>query len=544
MTTPSPLQRAIYEDVANGRGHVVVRARAGTGKTTTIMGALSFVPRGSTVALFAFSKTIAEELAERAPRHVEVKTLHSHGFSCVKRAFRLGKDAFNDGKTEIIARRLFGSRLKNHPVRGFYPAMSSLLAKAKDTLVKLGDEEALDELIDRFGIDCPTEAPFDLRTCLLCEEADPESPRCPEADLDEFGILGAHVFPDPSERERVEDEYGFVDERSPRAMFVEAAMTVLRESARDVTMVDYADMCWLPVVRSLRPWAYDRVFVDETQDLSPSQIELLLKCCRPGGRICVIGDDRQAIYAFRGADADTIPNLIARLKARVLPLSVTYRCCRAVVDLARREVPDYEASPSAEQGHVGAATFDELVSDAAPGDMIVSRSNAPLMPLCLKLLARGKRAAIKGSDVGEGLIAFMERFEVYTVPDLLLALGHWRDQEMARLAAAERDTSVVTDRYECVLALTEGMETVSDVAARARRLFAPDKGLDTARLIVLGTTHKLKGLEAERVWMLEDTYRRERGGEEANCWYVAVTRAKSSLFLARRPKEEVPSCPL
>jgi len=102
----SSFQAAVYANVASGCGNTVVCARAGAGKTSTIMGALSSVPAGLTIALFAFGKPIAVELAARAPRGVEVKTLHAHGLSACKRAFR-GLNV-NENKTQEICVDLFG----------------------------------------------------------------------------------------------------------------------------------------------------------------------------------------------------------------------------------------------------------------------------------------------------------------------------------------------------------------------------------------------------------------------------------------------------
>lgn len=53
---------------------------------------------------------------------------------------------------------------------------------------------------------------------------------------------------------------------------------------------------------------------------------------------------------------------------------------------------------------------------------------------------------------------------------------------------------------------------------------------DAANRIMLSTTHKAKGLERDRVWILMDTYRPKKSTEEANLYYVAVTRARKSLF--------------
>jgi DNA helicase-2/ATP-dependent DNA helicase PcrA len=437
------------------------------------MGALSSVPAGLTIALFAFGKPIAVELAARAPRGVEVKTLHAHGLSACKRAFR-GLNV-NENKTQEICVDLFGEAIKGHALRSRYRAIYDLIKMAKDTLVKRGDLEALDALVDEFGLDAPADA-------------------------------------------------------KDRAVYIEAAMLVLARSAEVTTCVDFADMCWLPFVLDLRVWAFDRVFVDETQDLSPSQIELLLKCAKPGGRICAVGDDRQAIYGFRGADLKTMPKLIDRLQATTLPLSITYRCCRAVTALAAREVPDLTPSPTAIEGRVANVGVDGMIAGSRAGDMIISRSNAPLLAYCLKLLASGTRAAIKGRDVAEGLVRIVESSKAKSVSDLTTWMTAWHKKECERLAKREKPSDSADDRLACVLALAEGVKNVSDVLERVRTLFADDGKGDASR-VNLGTTHKFKGFEADRVWMLEDTYRRNRGGEEANCWYVAVTRAKNALYL-------------
>jgi len=56
-------------------------------------------------------------------------------------------------------------------------------------------------------------------------------------------------------------------------------------------------------------------------------------------------------------------------------------------------------------------------------------------------------------------------------------------------------------------------------------------------VVVLSTTHKAKGLEWDRVFLLSSTYRITTGaGEEANIYYVAVTRAKSELYLVGATK--------
>ena len=84
----SKLQQDIFADVREGDGHTVVEARAGTGKTSTIVEALNHIPSGQRAMLVAFNRSIARELGERCPSNTRCQTLHSHGFGAVRKAFK------------------------------------------------------------------------------------------------------------------------------------------------------------------------------------------------------------------------------------------------------------------------------------------------------------------------------------------------------------------------------------------------------------------------------------------------------------------------
>ncbi len=74
------------------------------------------------------------------------------------------------------------------------------------------------------------------------------------------------------------------------------------------------------------------LLVDEYQDTSFAQERLLLHLASAHGNICVVGDDDQAIYRFRGARVDNITRFRARLTGcRVLYLTNNYRSHRDVV---------------------------------------------------------------------------------------------------------------------------------------------------------------------------------------------------------------------
>ena len=81
----SAQQNAIFRWFKEGEGNLVVEARAGTGKTTTIIEAVKSAPE-KTILLAAFNKRIKEELESRitSSPHIEAKTLHAIGFMLVR----------------------------------------------------------------------------------------------------------------------------------------------------------------------------------------------------------------------------------------------------------------------------------------------------------------------------------------------------------------------------------------------------------------------------------------------------------------------------
>jgi superfamily I DNA/RNA helicase len=509
VRTWSTYQLAVFKNVAEGTGHTVVDAVAGSGKTTTIEAAVDHIPRGLKTAFFAFNRDIAKVLGQRlAGKPVEVSTLHAYGLKCITAA--LGRLTIDQYRVHDFVADLYGEeidRLKRviadsgdrgevdraverlEAVDDRCRALIKAVSLSKSALALT--PAAIDDVMYRFGIELPT------------------------TEDDEDGAFGDEAADDAAEADRQK--------------FVQEVLGLLRRCySTEDGKIDFDDMVWLPVVRKLRQRQFDRVFVDETQDLNAAQIELTLRACRPGGRILAVGDPRQAIYAFRGADERAFDTVRERLGAAKLNLSVCYRCSRAVVRHAQTIVEHIEAGPGAVDGAVGSATREQMMKGAQPGDFILSRTNAPLVGICMALLKEGRRANIQGRDVGASLAAFVKKSRAKSVEALRDYVEDWAKKETARLAAKKRDTQAVEDRAACLIALSDGAASVADVVARIDELFA-DKS--DGACVTLSTTHKAKGLERERVWLLAGTYRRRPGVEEDNLYYVAVTRAKHTLFL-------------
>ena len=240
-----------------------------------------------------------------------------------------------------------------------------------------------------------------------------------------------------------------------------------------------------------------------------------------------------SIYQFRGADSEAIPNFINKLGAKTLPLSVTYRCPKKVVKRAQEVVPDIVAAEDAKDGIVEDVSSEQLLKLVKPGDFVLSRTNAPLIKYCMALLRFGVPANIQGRDIGANLIYFIKKSKAKTINEFIDYVNSWKEIEVKRLLSEKKDTMIAIDKSECLLNLCEGTLTIKDLKGIIEKLF---NDVDDTAKVIFSTTHKAKGLERDRVFVLANTYRYGPGveGEEANLWYVAITRCKDSLFLVRK----------
>ena len=77
------------------------------------------------------------------------------------------------------------------------------------------------------------------------------------------------------------------------------------------------------------------VLVDEYQDTNFAQQEIVLQLTQQHGRVCVVGDDAQSIYSFRGANIDNILNFQKMYEGtRLFKLEQNYRSTQLIVEAA------------------------------------------------------------------------------------------------------------------------------------------------------------------------------------------------------------------
>lgn len=470
-------QQAIFNWFENGVGHLIVRARAGTGKTTTILEGIGHA-KEQNILLCAFNKRIAEELnISLSNPHAQAKTLHAVGFAAVRRYWTGLKVASGQDRANALTEKVCGPGCPDD-IKRLVSKLHSMGREIAPHARKMGDLTTIAENFECAPEDGWAAEGFDL---------------------------------------------AYVERKALDAMELAAQVKPVD------TGIDFADMIFLPVRNRWLSKTYDLVVVDEAQDMTVAQLEIALGVCK--GRICVVGDDRQAIYGFRGADSDSLDRLKTALKAEELGLTTTYRCGQAIVAKAAVLVPDFEAGPNNPIGVVRDLQGDKLLETVALGDFILSRVNAPLVSLAMSLLKSGRRTRIAGRDVGAGLKTLIRKFKAHSVPELLARIKAWEDREVVRLTKAGREARVdaVRDQADMLVSLTEDARSVSDVQAKIDALFTDDD-LGQAGVITCSSVHRAKGLEANRVFVLASTLR-TRNQEELNIQYVAITRAKTELVM-------------
>ncbi len=120
-----------------------------------------------------------------------------------------------------------------------------------------------------------------------------------------------------AEISRVKDlgiEAGEADERIARAGCPPDVYRAYQERLRRTGNVDFGDLILLPMkllrdspeLRERTQARFQVVLVDEYQDSNIAQFQLLKALYRPGNYLCVVGDDDQSIYRFRGAEVGNI----------------------------------------------------------------------------------------------------------------------------------------------------------------------------------------------------------------------------------------------
>lgn len=500
---PSPYQEKIFDFITEGKGNAVVSAKAGSGKTFTIVNAMKLIPKTKKAIFIAFNKSIADELNEKLKSNSNCMayTTHSLGFRMIRR--NLGNDIIVDEyKYRTYLKNNFLNvtglndgeiNIEKNQINEYTENILLLIDFSR--LFLAHDDEAINNIVERYDVP------------LIANE-------------------------------------------------VEAVKRCLEWGKNNITSIDYVDMLWLPTALNLRPLGmlYDWVFLDEAQDSSIAAIALFKKCVKPNvGRWVCVGDEKQCINLFCGSNEDNFRQLCHSENTQVFDLPVSYRCGKKIIEFSQSIVKDILPKENAIDGEIKNGCKLSCLKD---GDMVLARSKAPLLKVYTKLIKKGINCYIKGLDIGANLINLLdsikgEELNINLKKDgvfirLYDKLFETRNKLVEKRGLDIDDASLssyIMEQYDTIKALEVlafNCTTKNELKSRIKDIFKED-----SKGVCLSTIHKSKGLEADNVYILchssmpsKNCHHEWERIQEKNLMYVAYTRAKKILgFISEK---EVP----
>lgn len=190
---------------------------------------------------------------------------------------------------------------------------------------------------------------------------------------------------------------------------IEQVQLAYRARKKAANQLDFADLARLtrtmlqqPEVRDRLRGEFRHVLVDEFHDTSPIQWEIIRALADPStpGRLFIVGDPRQSIYAFRGADVRVFRQARQQLLASggaEIPLSRSFRTHQPLLDVLN-EIFHQVLRPS---GNRPLAEYEVDFGDA----MDAQRQNAPGPQPALELMSLDLKAAELNANDGHRRMA-------------------------------------------------------------------------------------------------------------------------------------------
>ena len=395
----STYQQNILNYIDNNTGNLLVDAKAGSGKTSTLLLIANKVYNQNKKCTFlAFNKSIVDELSKKLQNtDCMIKTIHSLGLSFI-RSYLMKKFGMNNYTLNIdglklnkfmkpLINHICGEDIKNSFEDTDYDTMKETFNDILDQFLKII------QFIRFYNVDITNEESVKnlIDTKCNCE-----------------------YFIDPK-RYGLQNYYQVLTETMKYIDNTFKGETQ-DSSGKYVFDIDFTDMTYFPVKLQI-PVPYsvkqylDYILVDESQDLSILQ-QIFIKQLNTGNsRYIFVGDKKQAIYGFTGADTNSIDNIKKNFVLEELPLNICYRCPEKVIKIAKTIVPDIESNSAREdKGNVQILKKSDLKNILKPGDMIISRTNNTLVDMYIDFVFKQHyQVKFKNDDVVKGIIKDIDR---------------------------------------------------------------------------------------------------------------------------------------
>lgn len=325
------------------------------------------------------------------------------------------------------------------------------------------------------------------------------------------------------------------DDRGISPWVVERAAEAYARFREDAGLVDFTDMLQ-DYVAAGDPLDVDVAVVDEAQDLSELQWQVVRKMFSTARDLYVAGDDDQAVHLWAGASQRRFMELNPD---ETMTLPVSHRLSEPVFDLSQEVIARVSQRYPKEVRSGGREGSVEWIKD--PFDVDLSEGS-------WLLLTRTRGQARKLSEVPRMLGIPYTLLGTPAVDGTLvkaiLAYEKWRGGE-----AIDVDAAALVLRYLPDHGLTDGVgvqhpiwhDAMTEIPIEDRLFMIAcrrnGEALNTPSRVHVGTIHSSKGREADNVLLMTDLTRKVYHGMRRNedaehrVFYVGVTRASQRLHV-------------
>ena len=463
-------QKEIVKFVRDETRNLAVIARAGTGKTSTIVQMAGAMREPSALCL-AFNKAIAVEMEARLPDNCQSSTLNS-----------LGHRAWGD----LVRARLQLDKDKN------YRIVQKLLRSMDQKELSTWDDEIKSNL---------------ARIVVVGKTAGYLPSGIPDTDP----ILTDKDFFDGIE---------YVLTETQQKLIADASRISWDEAIEGT--IDFNDQILCPTVHRKASFkSHPITFVDEAQDLSSLNHRMVEKVVR-NNRLVIVGDPCQAIYGFRGAEEDSMYILMSAFHMAERKLTISFRCDSSIIENVHWRAPDMKWREGAPEGSV--VTMEAWSAKDIPDfAAVLCRNNAPLLGAFIQLLEAGRKVTLGNREAIDRLVKILDSIgTAATTQERAFELIDLWERKSRRIRKDDGQASDITDVVLCLKAVCGMYDTLGE----ARNFLAEARS--SRGDVLLSTIHKSKGLEFDTVFIL-DVDLIAPVGQDRNVRYVAETRAKHTL---------------
>ena len=328
--------------------------------------------------------------------------------------------------------------------------------------------------------------------------------------------------------------------------------SILKWGQENRADVDYQDLLCFPYEFGYftKKYLTDIIMLDEAQDASMAQLDVIQRCFTRKTRMFSFGDKDQMINGWCGSDTEAFEHLkdssVFRRNAKELPLTTNYRCGKKIIEYAKQYTDNnIHAREGAQEGEI---RHDVSLNEIENGDMVLCRNIAPLMEVYRYEVNLGKKVYFRGEELGKNIqyevdCAYGDTMTeiINSIKKRMIATWDFLTKETNLDPRETVSTPIIAHLYDVIKTLEclpKTVEKRSDLSKFIEDVFS-NEGKEG---IELSTIHRAKGLESDNVFIICPSLIPSRLAtlqweidEERHLEYVMCTRPKNTLnFVTER----------